>query len=261
MHPVIARFLDPAAASSTLDKAARGDALDDDEAALAAVGNEYPELAEAVRAAAGRKSPPATTQQHLIVLATRAATRRLLADTTLGPRVQDTLAALEPYGTREDAMALVSQAVLEEAFGFAEHPDRFDAAFLEETLASLAHLAALERDVVDDWIDAFVKASADERPLRTRVAEALLEAAWSDGPEPINPEHLDDALDTLAESLTFEEVPHAAEVLADWLALLGRKQVVGPLRLARLKDILRSAATSGEWAADDDEDAEDEDDD
>lgn len=262
MHPVIARFLDLAAAVNALEKSQQDDTLDADESALVQVAAELPELAGALTEAKGKKVVAPTTQQQLIVLATRAATRRLTQDPAMGPRISSALGALEAQGaSREEAEQLVAQAVLEEAFGFAEDPDRFDQEFLGETVDSLSHLAALTQELVDEWLDAFTKAGpADQRPFRTKVAETLLEAAWGEGPQPINPEHLDGALDRLVEELARGELPRAAGVMGELLGMLASKHVVGPLRLARLTDILESAAASGELSTgEDDDDASDED--
>ncbi|MEW5737753.1 MAG: hypothetical protein AB1938_02445 [Myxococcota bacterium] len=258
MHPVIARFLDVAAALNAVDKSREDDTLDADEAALVQVVATEPELAKALADARGKKSVPPTVQQQLIILATKAATHRLAQDPTIGPRIASATAALKAQGASdEEAQQLVAQAVLEEAFGFAEDPDVFDKDFLAETLDSLSHLAALHQDLVDEWNDAFTKAGKPEqRPFRLKVAEALLEAAWGEGPQPINPEHLDDALDRLADELAESELTSAAGTMAEFLGFLAGKHVVGPTRLARLTDILESAARSGELSDEGDEDDE-----
>jgi hypothetical protein len=255
MHPVLARFLDLEQAVNALAKSQQEDTLDADEAALVEVASETPELASALTAARGKKQVSPAVQQQLIVLATRAATRRLAQDPLMGPRIASATAALQSQGaTAEEAGQLVAQAVLEEAFGFADDPDAFDRDFLAETIDSLSHLAVLDRDRVDEWLDAFTAAGpVGERPLRGRVAETLLEAAWGEGPQPINPEHLDEALDGLVEVLAESERARAAGLMGEFLGFLSSKQVVGPLRLTRLTDILESAATSGELAGDDEE--------
>jgi hypothetical protein len=218
-----------------------------------------PELADAITRARGKKSPSPSTQQQLIVLATRAATRRLAQDPSMGPRIASAIAALEGHGaSRDQAESLVAQAVLEEAFGFAEDPDHFDVEFLGETVDSLSHLGALNPDLVDEWLDTFTKAGkSEDRPFRLKVAETLLEVAWGEGPQPINPEHLDDALDRLVDELARGELPKAAGVMTEWLGFLSSKHIVGPLRLARLTNILESAAKSGELSPEDEDEDED----
>jgi hypothetical protein len=259
MHPVITRFLDLDAAADSLSRRGRGAPTDDAEAALWRAADALPALANAVLAARGKAQVPPTTQQQLIVLATRAATSRLMDDPALGPRAAAAIAALEAHGApREEAEQLVAQAVLEEAFGFSEDPDHFDADFVAETLDALPHLGALTQELVDEWLEAFVKAGPSaERPLRTRVAETLLEAAWGEGPQPVNPEHLDDALDHLGDALSPGERPRALAALRELLDFLAGKRVLGPQRLERLSSILASAATSGELADDEAEDEED----
>jgi len=257
MHPVITRFLDLANAVNAYEKLEREDTLDADEAALAQVLGREPELLKALNEAKGKKTVSPTLQQQLIVLATKAATFRLSQDPAMGPRMTTAIAALKAQGaTDAEAQQLIAQAVLEEAFGFAEDPDEFDKDFLGETLDSLSHLGALTQEVVDEWLDGFTRAGKpDEKPFRLKVAEALFEAAWGEGPQPINPEHLDDALERLTEELAQSELQRAAGTMAELLGFLSQKHVVGPLRLARLTDILESAAVSGELAdeADDDE--------
>lgn len=258
MHPIIARFLDLDSAVSALEKEQREDTMDADETALAHVAGQTPGLVEALVDARGKKAVAPGVQQQLIVLATRAATHRLSQDPLMGPRIASAIAALKAQGASEDeASMMVSQAVLEEAFGFAEDPDRFDKDFLGETLDSLAHLGALNQDLVNDWIDAWAhQGDAAERPLRLKVADTLLQAAWGDGPQPINPEHLDEALEHLSEELARTDLPKAAQAMASFLAHLSTKHVVGATRLSRLTEILKSALGSGELEDGEEEEAD-----
>lgn len=252
MHPLIARFLDLSKAAAALEKGDRGTPLDPEEAAFYAAAKDDAWAADQIRKARGRKTPPTEAQHAQILLATEAAAAMVSADATLGPKVKRAEAALLAEGaTREAADRLITMAVLEEAFGYAEAPDHFDVAYLSETFDTLLALATVTSDTVDDLLDGFAKQAPAQKVLRLRVAEALFEAAWNEGPVPVTPEHVDDALDSLGAS----EAQQAGEQLAALLAFLAAKGLVGPQRLGRLTAIVKSAAAAGS-DADDDEDAE-----
>lgn len=258
MHPLIARFIDLPAALTALEKEATDATLDADEAALATAATAFPKARAAVLKARGAKNPSSDAQQQLIVLATRAATIRLKVDPSIGPRITTAMAALQSEGASEpEADDLIAQAVLEEAFGYAEDPELFDAAYLAETIDSLAALARVTQETVDDWLETFARdGSAGDRALRLKVAELLLESAWSEGPQPITPEHLDDAIEQLADTVAESEFAKAAQTLTQFLGLLAAKQVVGAQRKARLEQVLESATVRGAESEDEDESPE-----
>lgn len=264
MHPLIARFLDLPTAIATLEKAESDSTLDADESALLAASIASPRSREAVLKAKGKQKASAEAEQHLIVLATRAATKRLSVDPKLGPRMTSARAALEKEGaSAEEAEGLIAQAVLEEAFGYAEDPGAFDADYLAETFDSLAHLGAITQDTIDTWLEEFAKqGSADERALRLSVAEAVLESAWSDGPQPITPEHLDEALEKLGDLVAESDFAKATQTVELLLVFLLSKHVVGRERAERLSHLAKTASTGGadpfEDEAQDEDDADDE---
>lgn len=247
MHPVIARFLDLPAANGALEKLETETTLDSEESALIAAAAANPKSRAIVLKAKGAKQPSNEAQQHLIVLATQAATSRIAVDPMLGPRVTNARAALEKEGaSTEEAEALIAQAVLEEAFGYAEDPDEFDAAYLAETLESLVHLAALTQDTIDTWLEAFAKdGAAEQRALRLAVAEAVFESAWSEGPQPITPENIDEALERLADSVAASEFEKTTAVVEQFLTFLLGHHVIGRERLARLTALVKSASLGG----------------
>ena len=76
MHPVIARFLDLPAAIGALEKLETETTLDSEESALIAAAAANPKSRAIVLKAKGAKQPSNEAQQHLIVLATQAATSR-----------------------------------------------------------------------------------------------------------------------------------------------------------------------------------------
>ena len=260
MHPLIARFIDLPATLTALEKEASEATLDTEEAALLAAAAAFPKAHAAVLKAKGAKNPSNETQQQLIVLATRAATLRIGVDPMLGPRVNSAKAALEAEGASPgEADDLIAQAVLEEAFGYAEDPGVFDAEYLAETLDSLVFLSRVTQETLDDWLEAFARAgSAGDRALRLKVAEVLLESAWSEGPQPVTPEHLDDAIEQLADTVAESEFTKAASTLSQFLDFLQQKQVVGTQRKARLAQVLSSATSGGAEAEDDEGEEEDE---
>ncbi len=255
MHPLIARFIDLPAALTALEKESTENTLDSEEAALIAAASAFPKARAAVLKARGSKSPSAEAQQQLIILATRAATLRISLDPMLGPRMSSAKAALKSEGASEtEADDLIAQAVLEEAFGYAEDPEVFDAEYLAETLDSLAFLSRVTQESIDDWLEVFARGGpAGDRALRLKVAEVLMESAWSEGPQPITPEHLDDAIEQLADTVAESEFGKAAQTLTEFLGLLATKQVVGVLRNARLGQVLKSATARGAESEDDEE--------
>lgn len=246
MHPLIARFLDLEATVAVLEKGS-GAPLDPDEAALVAQGARTPADRAAILAAKGKAKPSSKLEERAIVLLTRAATTRLEADAALGPKVSAARAALTAEGaTVEEADGLLAQVLLEEAFGDASDPSTFDAEWVSETLESLVPLSKLSAELVDDWLERFAKGGpAKDRALRLTVAETLLEAAWSSGPQPIGLEHLDDALDELSETVAPSELPTARASLGELIVFLAGQGVVGPRRLERLTRLLESAAHDG----------------
>lgn len=254
MHPLLRRFLDVSKVTELLEQPA----ADADGAALIAAIDAEKDLRRAVLAAKG-KAPSQELQQRLIVASTRAAAARLLVDAALGAPARAAIAAvIESGGTEADGVTLVQQAVLDEAFGWADDPEAFDQTFLAETLTALGPLAKVDSELVETWVDEFVKkGAAPTRPLRLAVAESLLEAAWGDGPQPIAPEHVDDAIDALAGTVASKELERAGETLTEFLAFLGSRQIVGAQRLQRLTDVARSAARAPD-AGDDEVEADEE---
>lgn len=258
MHPLIARFIDLPVAVATLDKLENEATLDSDESAFINAASASPKARAAILKARDAKNPSPDAQQQLIVLAVKAAAARIAFDPKLGPRVTSAKAALEKEGaSAEEIDGLIAQTVLEEAFGYAEDPDEFDADFLAETLESLVYLASVTQESIDGWLEAFAKkATAGDRPLALKVAETLLEAAWSEGPQPISPEHLDDAIDQLAQSVASSEVPKALEQLGGLLTFLAEQRIIGPERRKRLEQIVASAGKAGVEVSDEEEDVD-----
>jgi hypothetical protein len=255
MHPLIARFLDLPATVAVLEKG-EVPGLDSDEVALLAAAARAPRERAAIVASKDRAQPSNEVQQQAIVLATRAATARLRDDAALGPKAAAAVSALLAEGaTADEAEALISQVLLEEAFGYASDPSHFDEPYVAETLDSLVPLSKLSSEVVDDWLDAFAKGGAREaKVMRLSVAETLLEAAWAEGPQPISFEALDDALDHLADSVATTELSTARAALEELLGFLASRGVIGPERVQRLVHHVKSTASE---ARDDSDEAED----
>lgn len=255
MHPLLRRFLDVSKVVELLEQPSP----DAEGAALIAAIDSEKDLRRLVLATKG-KQPSAELQQRLIVASTRAAATRLLNDDVVGTKAKAAIAAIvDSGGTEADGHTLVQQTVLDEAFGWAEDPEEFDLTFVSETLDSLVPLATVDADKVEAWVDAFVKkGAANTRPLRLAAAEALLEAAWGDGPQPIAPEHVDDAVDTLAGSVASNELERAGGALAEFLAFLAAERVLGPLRLKRLDDVAKSAVRSPDVTEEEEADADEE---
>ncbi len=256
MHPLMRRFLDLSKVIEVLEQGPD----DDDARALVSVISAEGALKQQALASKGKQNVPNDLQQRLIIASTKAAAQRVTADATLGPKVRAAVAAVVAAGGSEDeGLSLVYQSVLDEGFGWLEDPEDFDATFLGETLDALVPLATVDTEAVEAWVDAFVKqVEAPLRPMRLAVAESLLEAAWSEGPQPIAAEHVDDAMDSLSRSVASNELEKAGAALVDFLGFLAEKKLVGATRLARLSEVARAAAKAPEDGDGEEEDADDE---
>ncbi|MBM4784286.1 MAG: hypothetical protein GQE15_41995 [Archangiaceae bacterium] len=242
----MSRFLDVTKVIEALERPP----ADDDARALVEAIEAEGKLKQQVLASKGKEIVSNDLQQRLIIASTKAAAARIAADPTLGPRVRKAIeAVVASGGTELEGLSLVQQSVLDEGFAWPDDPDDFDTAFLSETLDSLVALAKVDTDAVEAWVDEFVKqVDSNERPLRVAVAEALLESSWSDGPQPIAAEHVDDAIDALSRSVASNELEKAGAALVAFLGFLASKQLLGPARLARLTDIAKAAASAPERA-------------
>lgn len=261
MHPLIARFINLQTAIASLEKAEQSLPLDPDETALAAAAARNPKLRAAVMKAKGKSHPSLSAQQASIVLATEAAAQVIGRDPALGAKVARALAALAAEGASdEEAHHLIATAVLEESFGGAHSPDAMDVAWLAETFDTLVPLAKVNTDSVDEWLESFAKkGDPGHKAMRLKAAEALLDTAWGEGPQPITAEHVDDTLDQLESQVSPSDLSRVPSTLASFVAFLAGKGVVGPQRLERLTAIVKTAPARS--AADDDEDEEGDDDD
>ena len=260
MHPVIARFLSLDNAVAALEKADQALALDAGEAALARAAALDQRARAAILSAKGKRRPPPRAEEALVALSTRAAVELLAGDAVLGPAAAAARSALAAQGASEDeCTTMVAGAVLDEAFAYAADPTEFDAAYLAETLAALVPLAKVTSETLDAWQERFVQASPPgARPLALQVAEALLDAAWGEGPQPIAPEHVDDALERLLSGAPSSEAVAIAAQAQRFLDFLAAEGVVGPERRRRLASIVTLAAADlGSPRGDDDEAAED----
>ena len=258
MHPTLARFLDVGKALALLGRSAAG--TDPDEAAFLRAAKEDAEAKGALLDAKGREHPGPDAQQALVVLAVRAAIARLADDPALAGPAAAARAALSKEGATDDEVQqFLGTVLLEEGFADETEPDTFDLEFVRETLDTIPTLASLEQDAVDALVERFARAQAQAaRPAAVAVAEAVLEAAWAEGLQPVMAEHVDQAVATLAEGAgqkDLEAVGHAARA---WIAHLHASGVVGPLRRKRLDlaaaRALEVAAAGGDTAEMDAED-------
>ncbi|MGZ3481549.1 MAG: hypothetical protein ACXU81_14435 [Myxococcaceae bacterium] len=197
---------------------------------LAARGR--PDLWSAVERAAGKAHPPEEAQNALLVLAARTATTVLADDDRLVDPLDRARAALESEGATEDQIeALLGAVLLEEAFGDDMPADGFDAAFVAESLDTLAALATLTPERLTALENAFAGGpDGAERRMRRIAAQTLCGVAWSDGPDLISREHLETAAARLG--------PEQRTALAEFVDHLAEVRLIGPLRRARLRRVL-----------------------
>ncbi len=240
MHPTLARYLNLDVAADTLHRDELGQVLKAEERPFAEAARQSPERRAAVLAARGSERASDASQQALLYLAAHAAVRALREDERFAPALTDAEAALRAEGADEEEVErFLAAVVLEEAFGYDEGPDHFDRPFFEETLRSVPELAKLTRERVEALLETFTR-SADEgwRRAHQVTGRALIETAWEEGPEPINPEHVEAALDVAARRLGTAEGGKAPEAMRRMIELLENHKIVGPLRRGHLFEAL-----------------------
>ncbi|HLL02138.1 MAG TPA: hypothetical protein VK539_16215 [Myxococcaceae bacterium] len=237
MHPLIARFLDLEAARETLRREKAGEPLSAEEQLFTATAAAHPQQRSEVLGIASRKLN-SDAQASLVLLAAHTAARAIAQEPKLGAVSTRAREALVSEGaSQEEAESFIASILLEEAFGYDDEVDSFDAPFVEEALGEVPALAALTREGVDALLLKFVDkgASDTERTARAHIAKALFDVAWSEGPAPINPEHMDTLVN--AEVVDQPEELQEARLRAtvELLQLLSQQGLIGPLRLSRLR--------------------------
>ena len=117
------------------------------------------------------------------------------------------------------------------AFGDDLPADGFDAAFVAESLDTLAQLATLTAQRVSALEVAFAGGpDGAERRNRRIAAQTLCGVAWSEGPDLISREHLEAAAARLE--------PEQRVALAEFVDHLAEVRLIGPRRRARLRRAL-----------------------
>jgi len=237
MHPLIARFLSLDAARETLRKEKAGEALDAEEQLFTATAAGHPQQRAEVLGVSGRKLA-SDAQASLVLLAAHTSARAIAQDSRLAPATAKAREALISEGaSEEETEAFIASILLEEAFGYDEEVDTFDTSFVEEALGEIPALAALTREGVDALMMKFSQKGATdaERTARAHIAKRLFDIAWSEGPTPINSEHMDVLVesDIAGEAEELQEARLRATV--ELLQLLAQQGLIGPMRLSRLR--------------------------
>jgi hypothetical protein len=256
VHPVIAAFLDVKTALDVLSRAGKGDALSPDEQRFAAAAKEHPDLTRVVKASQGRR-PSEDAQHATILLGVRAALASIGADTQLSPSARVAREALGAAGADpEQIEQLLGGVLVEEAFTGDQDPTTFDSDFVKESFSALPELATLDSDKVAELIEAFAQSVApDQRATAVACAETLFQSAWGEGPQSINVEHVDEALETLGQGPE-AELTAVRGALDALLRFLSERRFVGPLRLERLLAHLTAWTPQGNEEEEDQDDEE-----
>ncbi len=257
MHPVIAHFLDPKSVRSALDKSARGEPLSDVEMLFVNAATAHPDRKE--KALKATSNGDMDDQQAALALAVFAALAQVEKDPVLSPVIQQARRALlEAGATNDDVQQFLSLVLLEEAFAFDDEADTFDTDLVAETFRTLPRLAGLDEDKVTRLEESFVhNVPANQRPLLLAVVEALFSAAWSDGPVPVSPEHVEGALEQLRGQTSDVDFEAAVKGLQALLQLLAREGLVGLQRLKRLLEAIGPMAVALSQPVEDDDDTGD----
>ncbi|MGQ0507218.1 MAG: hypothetical protein ACT4TC_18075 [Myxococcaceae bacterium] len=244
MHPTLARFLNLDVAADALYRDQLGQVLKADEKPYVELARQAPDQRAAILASRRAPHPSDEAQQALLFLAAHAAVGAVREDGTLGPLVQSAEKSLKDEGaSKEEVDSFLASLLLEEAFGYDEGADHFDHSFLEETLQLVPELARLTRERVEALIESFTR-SADEGWRRAHhvAANALIEIAWEDGPEPINPEHVENALEVAGRRLGKAESAKAAEATRRFVEWLEKQRLVGAQRRTYLIEAINRSS-------------------
>lgn len=240
MHPVLAHYLTADVARETLRKQQAGEALSPEEQAFTEAAAAHPKH-KAVLQGVGGRALSSDAQASLVLLAAHAAARSLLEDPALAESTRKAREALVEEGANdEETDAFIASILLEEAFGYEQDVDAFDSEYVKEALGEVPALASLTKEAVDALFLTFVKGAASdaERKVREGMARALFDVAWSEGPAPINPEHIEALLDAEVVDRPEEEQEAKVHAAAQLLQALSKEGLVGPLRLSRLRALL-----------------------
>ena len=191
-----------------------------------------PDLWSTVERACGKAHPPEDAQNALLALAARTASTVLGDDDRVSGPLERARGALESEGATPDQIdALVGAVLLEEAFGDDLPADGFDAAFVAESLDTLAQLATLTPQRVTALEIAFAGGpDGVERRNRRIAAQTLCGVAWSEGPDLVSREHLEAAAERLE--------PEQRMALAEFVDHLWEMRLIGPRRRVRLRRAL-----------------------
>jgi hypothetical protein len=252
VHPLIAAFLDVRTALEVMARAEGGAVLAPDEARFASAAKAHPELTAEVKTSAGKR-PSEDAQNATILLGVRAAVSSVDADPVLGPASRTARAAFTMAGaSSEQIEQLLGGVLVEEAFTGDQDPTQFDLDFVKESLDNLPQLATLDGEKVSETIDAFAnQIPAAQRPVSLACAETLFQAAWGEGPQSVNVEHLDEALELLTADVP-AELDAVRPQMAVLLRFLSAHKFIGPLRLERLLGHLSQWTPPTDEIADDD---------
>lgn len=238
MHPLIARYLSPEAARETLQKEKDGAPLEPEERLFAQTAAAHPDKRNDLTGGKGKRHLSSDAEAAVVFLAAYAAARAIAEDPVLSAATARAREALKEEGATEDEMdAFIASILLEEAFGYEEEVESFDRTYVQETLGEVPALAALTREQVDALILGFEKAARDEnqRNVRARISRALVNTAWSEGPTPVNPEHMEALYEAEIAGKPEEEMEAGLHATVDFLQVLAKEGLVGPQRLSRLR--------------------------
>lgn len=244
MHPLFARFLTYESAHDVLSRAQRQEQLEGDDALYAGTAAEFPDAREALLNTPPDQADDEEMEQLLVLLGAHATRKALELDPEAGPALTRAREALKQEGAAdEQADEMFATLLLEEAFGYDDEADQFDREFVLASLGEIPALAALTTERVGELRAAFAS-SGSNRAVREKVIEALFEAAWGEGPSPINPEHVQSAWDKLSRGQKKPARRERKELLSAVLSQLTKEGLVSGLREKRLNEILERIAGS-----------------
>jgi len=229
MHPITARFLSFSSSKKTLLLIQKEMPLDAEELCFAKAAQSRPELAKLILDSKNNK--PEGVQRALFWLSLKAALVSLKQEATLAFAFSETESALQAAGaTAEQIECLFLSCLFEEAFESEHDFSEFECAFVLESIQSLAHLASLSEDKLEQVREDFKKQMEPFSASLLNIFNVFFNEFFEEGLEALSGKHI--------EALYASSFPVEEKELQAFLDFLEAKQWIGPLR----KQMLSSKA-------------------
>jgi len=225
MHPITARFLSFSSSKKTLLLLQKGMSVDSEELCFAEAAKSRPELATLI--VQSKNNKPEGVQRALFWLSLKAALVHLQQEALFLPAFSEAESALLAEGaTPEQMESLFLSCLFEEAFESEHDFSEFDAAFVLESLHTLAALASLSEDKLEQLRLDFQKHANTMSASALNAFNAFFHTFFEEGLEVPSEKHIE---------ALYEQSPALEEAeLSAFLDFLEAKKIMGPLRKQKL---------------------------